>query len=80
MNRTVEWTMWKTRRKENMHDAARLAARLSQSRSAGSIRTRSAEDAEMLTRMALVEVTRRKAEGRLVRIGPREYELHLRKR
>ena len=78
MNRTVEWAQWKTRRQEHMRDAARLAERLSVSRRAGSNRKRSPEDAEMLTRMALVEVARRKAEGRLVRVGPREYELHLR--
>lgn len=76
MNRTVEWDQWKARRQERMRDAARLAEALSQSRRAGSSRKRSPEEAEMLTRMALVECARREAEGRLVRIGPREYELH----
>lgn len=80
MNRIIEWVAWKTRHQENVHDAACLAERLSRSRRAGSIRTRSPEDVEMITRMALVEVARRKAEGRLVRIGPCEYELHLRDR
>jgi len=80
MNRTVEWAAWRSRRQENMRESARLAERLSASRRTGSARTRSAEDAEMLTRMALVEVARRKDEGRLVRIGPREYEMHLRQR
>ena len=41
-------------------------------------RPRTSGDRAMITRMALVEVARRRAEGRLVRIGPREYELHLR--
>ena len=30
----------------------------------------------MITRMALLEVARRRDEGRLVRLGSREYELH----
>jgi len=30
--------------------------------------------------MALVEIKRRIVDGRLVRLGPREYELHLRQR
>lgn len=41
-------------------------------------RPRTRGDRAIITRMALVEVARRKAEGRLVRIGPREYEVHLR--
>ncbi len=80
MNRTVEWAQWKSRRQENMRDAAQLAGRLSTSRRAGSSRKRSPEDTDMLTHMALVEVARRKGEGRLVVLGPREYELHLRAR
>jgi len=63
-----------------MHDTAYLAERLTAARHAGSSRTRSPEDVEMLTRMALVEIARRKAEGRLIQIGPREYEVHLRQR
>lgn len=41
-------------------------------------RPRTADDRALIARMALLEVERRQAEGRLVRLGPREYELHLR--
>lgn len=77
MSRTVEWTEWRARRR-TMREFARLSERLAQSRRAGSRRVRTPEDVAIITRMALVEVARRKAEGRLVRVGPREYELHLR--
>ncbi len=78
MSRTVDWVDWKSRRSESMRDTAYLAERLTAARHAGSSRTRTPEDVEMLTRMALVEIARRKTEGRLIRIGPREYELRLR--
>lgn len=39
-------------------------------------RPRTADDRALIARMALLEVERRRAEGRLVRLGPREYELH----
>ena len=39
-------------------------------------RPRTDDDRAMIRRMAMLEVARRVAEGRLVRLGPREYELH----
>ena len=80
MSRTVEWAEWKSRRRESMRQAAQLSERLAASRRTGSTRARSQEDVAMLTRMMRVEINRRVAEGRLVRLGPREYELHLRGR
>ena len=41
-------------------------------------RPRTRGDRNIISRMALVEVARRIAEGRLVVLGPRECELHLR--
>ena len=41
-------------------------------------RPRTDDDRVMIHRMAMLEVARRVAEGRLVRLGPREYEVHLR--
>ena len=77
MSRTVDWIEWKSRRREGMRQSAQLSERLAASRRAGSTRTRSPEDVAMLTRMMLVEIDRRIVEGRLVRLGPREYELHV---
>lgn len=42
-------------------------------------RPRTSEDRAIIRRMALVELARRSREGRLVRIGPREYELRPRR-
>ena len=39
-------------------------------------RPRTDDDRAIIRRMALLEVGARRAEGRLVRLGPREYELH----
>jgi hypothetical protein len=43
-------------------------------------RPRTDDDRAIIRRMALLEIAARFAEGRLVRLGPREYELHPRER
>jgi len=80
MSRTVEWSVWQSRRLETARSSARLAERLSDSRRTGSARTRNDDDVAIITRMMRVELDRRQAEGRLVRLGPRAYELHPRTR
>jgi len=80
MNRAVDWCDWQTRRLEGARGQARLAGRLSDSRRVGSSRTRGSDDAAIITRMMRVELDRRLAQGRLVPLGPREYELHPRQR
>jgi hypothetical protein len=79
VSRTADWTTWTTRRRD-VRSLAVLAGRLTDARRAGSAKTRTAGDAAIITRMAHVEIARRFAEGRLVRLGPREYELHPRQR
>jgi len=57
-------------------EAAVLSQRLSANKRSGlSSRIRTPEDIAIITRMAILDVERRRAEGRLVRLGPREYEL-----
>jgi hypothetical protein len=56
--------------------SARAAAQLAQKQRRIRRRPRTAEERELIIRMALVEVARRHAEGRLVRLGPRAYEMH----
>lgn len=77
MNRTVDWSSERARRSHSIRGSALLSQRLSAAKRAGSTRTRSSEDAAMLTRMALAEIACRAQEGRLVRIGEREYVLRL---
>lgn len=79
MSRTADWAEWRARPFDG-REAARLSQRLSIARRAGSSRTRSAEDVAIITRMMLVEIDRRISEGRLVRLGPREYVLRVGKR
>lgn len=60
--------------------AAGVSERLAESGTRrGSARERDPRDAAIITRMTRLEVERREAEGRLVRLGPREYELHPRR-
>ena len=80
MNRTIDWDDWRLRRRADMQESVRLAEGLSRSRRGGSSRIRTQDDVAIITRMMRVELDRRSAEGRLVRLGPREYELHLRTR
>lgn len=80
MSRTVQWADWKERGVGAVRDSARLSERLAQSRRAGSARVRAPEDVEIITRMMRIEIGRRLTEGRLVKLGPREYELHPRVR
>jgi hypothetical protein len=74
----VDWSGGRVPQQHSVRGVALLSQRLSAARRAGSSRTRSTEDAAMLTRMARAEITRRSEQGRLVRIGPREYELRVR--
>jgi len=76
VTRTVDWTHGRTLGTRGIRGTARLSARLAQARRNGSSRVRTPEDRAIITRMARVEIERRVAEGRLVRIGPREYEFH----
>jgi len=80
VNRTIDWDDWRLRRRADMQESVRLAEGLSRSRRGGSSRIRTQDDVAIITRMMRVELDRRSAEGRLVRLGPREYELHLRTR
>lgn len=74
--RTADWTGGRIRPKHGGRETAQLAQRLCAARRMGASRTRSAADKAIITRMALLEIARRRDEGRLVRLGPREYELH----
>ncbi len=76
MSRTVEWGAWRSGRTAGTRELVRLSEDLSRSRRAGSKRTRSADDVAIIDRMMDIELRRRRATGRLVRCGPREYELH----
>lgn len=58
---------------------ARVSERAGGRRCDAGARVRDEDDEALITRMALVEVERRRDEGRLVRLGRREYELHPRK-
>jgi hypothetical protein len=77
VSRTVDWSGGRVRQLHSIRGAASLSQRLSAARRAGSSRTRSPEDAAMLTRMARAEIRRRREQGRLVRVGEREYVLRL---
>jgi hypothetical protein len=79
MNRVVELDQPRSRA-GSMRETARLAQALSVARRSGSSRQRTEADRAIITRMMLVEIARRRDEGRLVQIGPREYELHPRTR
>ena len=76
MSRVLDLERWRSTRPRLARDSAQLAERLDAARTSGSQRVRSEEDQRIITRMALVEIARRRDEGRLVQIGPREYELH----
>jgi hypothetical protein len=58
----------------------RASARLAQNKHRVRRKPRTSEESAMLMRMALASVRERKASGRLVRVGLREYVLHPRVR
>ena len=60
--------------------SVRALAQLAGGRHGHRHRPRTQGDRAIISRMALVEIKRRIVDGRLVRLGPREYELHLRQR
>ena len=80
MNRTIDWDDWRLRRSAGMQESVRLTEGLSRSRRGGSSRIRAQDDVAIITRMMRIELDRRISEGRLVRLGPRQYELHVRAR
>lgn len=57
------------------HGSVRALARLAGGPKRIRRRPRTDGDRAMILRMALLEVRARRAEGRLVRLGPREYEM-----
>jgi hypothetical protein len=80
MSRTIDWEQWKVRRSALSHTAAQVSERLDASPRRGGGRVREPQDAAMITHMTSVEIARRADNRRLVRLGPREYELHLGRR
>lgn len=78
MTRVVEWTDWRCRRAAMAWSAARQSRRHEALPGRASGRRRDSADSAIITRMVVREVARRRAEGRLVRLGEREYELHVR--
>jgi hypothetical protein len=80
VSRVIDWEQWKTHRRALSGSAAAVSERLAAGgASRGSTRERDPQDAAIITRMIRFEIERREAEGRLVRLGPREYELHPRR-
>lgn len=80
MSRVIDWEQWRAHRKALSGSAAGVSERLAASGARrGSARERDPQDAAIITRMTRIEIERREAEGRLVRLGPREYELHPRR-
>lgn len=75
MSRTVEWPQWRARRMAAVAAQARVSERSGSRRGHTGARTRAEDDVAIVTRMTLLEVERRRDERRLVRLGPREYEL-----
>lgn len=78
MSRTVEWSQWQARRKDAVGAQARVSERLGGRWRDTSAPARNEDDIAVITRMTVLEVERRRDEGRLVRLGPREYELRTR--
>jgi len=69
--RTIELTEWQSARRA-MSGAAVAVARADRPTTH---RPRTPEEREMLIRGTVALIRRREREGRLVRVGPREYEL-----
>jgi hypothetical protein len=67
----VELTEWRERHRSN----ARLIAELAEQPHVVRRKPRTPEEHAALERAALSAIRRRVAEGRLVRIGPRRYEV-----
>lgn len=74
MSRRYTLAQWRAARAATLAEVARLAGRGPLRRG----RTRTAEEREALSRAALAQVGARAASGRLVRLGPRRYELRTR--
>ena len=60
--------------------SVRALAMLADEKRGPRLRPRTEDDRAIIRRMALIEVSARRAGGRLVRLGPREYELRPRAR
>lgn len=69
--KTIEWAEWTTMRRAGSGAALAMAG------SSGPIarRCRTCEERAMIVRGTVALMRRRMREGRLVRLGPREYEL-----
>lgn len=79
MTRTLEWNEWRERRRTLVRAVAEAPGHSPVAARGRGRRTRTDEDEAMITRMVVAAVEQRRAEGRLVRIGEREYELRLRR-
>jgi len=78
MTRVIEWAEWRVRRAGLAGKTARLSERRAPGHGNPTTRTRDPEDVAVITRMVTVEVARRRADGRLIKLGEREYELRVR--
>jgi hypothetical protein len=81
MTREIDWEDWKRYRRSLVATEGAHAERLARARRAGGgAKPSDPESDRLLAQWIRDEWARRKAEGRIVQIGPREYELHPRRR
>lgn len=71
MSRTVDLLQWRA----SQPSPARLMAEIAECNQRYRRKPRDPDEAVLLIRSAVNAVARREAEGRLVRLGPRHYEL-----
>lgn len=71
MSRTYDYESWQRTRRGTTRVRAREAGVPRARRG----RVRTPEEREMIAQTVLAEVRRREAEGRIVTLGPRKYEL-----
>ncbi|MDP2183764.1 MAG: hypothetical protein Q8K99_14520 [Actinomycetota bacterium] len=71
MNRAYDYGTWQRTRRAAV---GALASRAESPRARRG-RMRTSEEREMIARIVAAEVRRREGEGRIVRLGPRRYEL-----
>jgi len=71
MNRVVDLDEWRA----NRHDNVRLLAQHANQPRSPRRKPRDPVESRLLLRSALESIRRREAEGRLVKLGPRMYEL-----
>lgn len=73
MNRTVDIAEWRASRPSS----ARLMAEVAEGEHRQRAKPRDPDEAVLLVRSAVAAAARREEEGRLVRWGPRNYELRV---